>query len=265
MGKMIWKWGLIKYIFTLFLGMIAVVLCIALTEGGPKRENGTDSESTGSPQTSSFMTSDADETTTGQTTSKPTATEPATTKPTTTKPTGTEQASSSDEETVSGRIPLGDGISVIESVWQEVPGYEWKSTFILLLDLTRTSPKSIGCDPVFFAFRLKGYDTPFILTGPKGSTAASTELYLYTMEGEKLYQLACFHEVPQYSPSLGALVFEGESAAYTYSPHVLIRKELKELPEDLSPVAMVSLQALYITSETIESYLVDLSGEEGVR
>jgi len=151
----------------------------------------------------------------------------------------------------------------VDSLYQDTPGYEWTSLYPLLLDLSRTTPMEADKDqPVFFLFSLPNSDTPLLLTGVRSTDPERTKLYLYAMEGEKLYQLIILHEVPVYCASGHFLILREEKAEYVYTPHILLRTELLELPDDMSEIALVDLTNFTITSEAIPDYIVDLTGEE---
>jgi len=249
MNAFLWKAGKIKYIIAALTGLalIGLVLVLAIGKGGDGAETiESSSKAAVTKYGSTGEASEAEKTTAVSKTKKE------------------ETAKSS---TAAGLIRVGGGRTVLESVYQDTPGYDWTNLYVILTDVSRTSPyiAETGAEPFFFLFADPNSDTPLLLTGLIGETKETTQLLLYVMEGERLYQLGGFNEAPYYSPADHALVFKDEMAMYTYTPHVLIRDELTELPDELRNVAMVSLKDMYITSENVETFLVRPDGEEDTK
>lgn len=155
--------------------------------------------------------------------------------------------------------PLTSEFEIIDSYYQYANGYAWEDMFIILLEITRTSPCLEGNEPAFSLFTLPGSDRHFLSIGYRGEDAEHTEYHLYTVDCGFVYELLVFNEPLYYSPSLGQLYLTSESAVYTYSPHVLLKSKVQTIPEDVIAVPAYSLVNKKITAEKLYNYVTEFN------
>ena len=166
-------------------------------------------------------------------------------------------AASEKEDAPAETLPDTEGLEVIDSYFQYAEGYDWEDIYVLMIELIRTSPDLNGNEPCFSLFTIPGSNARLMAVGYRGDGPENTEYHLYTQDAGFLYELLEFHDTLYYIPSTGKFYIPAEKGAFIYSPHVLLKEAVEELPQDAEEIPVYSLTDSKITSEELYSYLTD--------
>ncbi|GEM_PF-5143687 len=173
----------------------------------------------------------------------------------------TESESETETETETVFVPDLPEYEIIDSYWQEVEGYSWRDMYVMLMEITRTSPHLIKETTGMSLFKTRYTRIPLFFTGGHNNDTDQDEYHLYICESSKVYELIVTSKRLLYNPNTDALMIAGDKEyCYYYEPHVLLKVKNEAPLSEYIEIPFVSFtgETWYSTSENLDSFVIDM-------
>ncbi len=151
-----------------------------------------------------------------------------------------------------------ESFEILPSKYQSMRGYDWEDLYVILMLLTKTSKLLEGGTPVFSLVSVDEHLDPLLIIGMIHPETDARYYKMYATDEENIYELLEIQEEIFWDKDKEAFYLAEEQAWLTYSPHVLLKEEAEEEPDNAVSLKHTSLFEESVVSETIYFYLQSL-------